>query len=109
MRFCICRSRLRSVSNSLKLASRLTNSSETQAASDIRLRCQATSETGRVLNRYRVTISRVVPPASTIGFGPVDVGYMDPQAQGVTCRIIGASPAYGFAPNRTRQSAQRSH
>jgi hypothetical protein len=67
----------------------LTNSAP-YAIKDMKLKCKVFSETNKTLARYRPVILKRVPAKSSISFGPIDVGYVDPQAAGIYCEMVDA-------------------
>lgn len=72
-----------------RISGQLTNSSSFPIG-NLKLKCQVQAETGKVIKRYDAAILKRVPAKSTIPFGPVEVGYVDPQASSLGCRIVDA-------------------
>lgn len=74
----------------------LTNSAP-YAIKDMKLNCKIVSETNKTLARYRPVILKRVPAKGSISFGPIDVGYVDPQAAGIYCEMVDADMIPGGA------------
>lgn len=68
------------------------------AVSDIRLNCKARGESGKTLDSYKLTITKIVRVGETVKFGPLDVGSLDQQAVSLGCVIRDAEIAYGTGP-----------
>lgn len=64
------------------------------AAADFRLKCRARGDSGKILDKYDLTITKTVRPGETEKFGPLDVGYLDQQAVSLRCDLKGAEIAY---------------
>ena len=74
----------------------LTNSAP-YAIKDMKLKCKVVSETNKTLARYRPVILKRVPANGSITFGPIDVGYVDPQAAVIYCEVVDADMIPGDA------------
>lgn len=84
----------------------LTNSSS-YPIGNFKLKCQVRAETGKVIKRYDAMILKRVPAKSTIPFGPVEVGYVDPQASSLGCRIVDADLLHGGKVTVTEDAPSR--
>lgn len=84
----------------------LTNSAP-YAIKDMKLKCKVVSETNKTLARYRPIILKRVPANGSITFGPIDVGYVDPQAAGIYCEMVDADMIPGDAIAATHDAASR--
>jgi hypothetical protein len=74
----------------------LTNSAP-YAIKDMKLKCKVISETNKTLARYRPVILKRVPANGSVSFGPIDMGYVDPQAAGIYCEMVDADMIPGGA------------
>jgi hypothetical protein len=88
-----------------RISGQLTNSSSFPIG-NLKLKCQVQAETGKVIKRYDATILKRVPAKSTIPFGPVEVGYVDPQASSLGCRVVDADILHEAAA-ATQDAAKR--
>lgn len=84
----------------------LTNSAP-YAIKDMKLKCKVFSETNKTLARYRPVILKRVPAKSSISFGPIDVGYVDPQAAGIYCEMVDADMIPGDAVAASADATSR--
>lgn len=67
----------------------LTNSAP-YAIKDMKLKCKVVSETNKTIARYQPVILKRIPANGSVTFGPIDVGYVDPQAAGIYCEMVDA-------------------
>lgn len=86
-----------------KISGTLTNSAP-YTIKDMKLKCKVVSETNKTLARYRPVILKRIPANGSISFGPIDVGYVDPQAAGIYCEIFDADMIPGGAVSADRAS-----
>lgn len=84
----------------------LTNSAP-YAIKDMKLKCKVLSETNKTLARYRPVILKRVPANGSISFGPIDVGYVDPQAAGIYCEMVDADMIPGDAVAASADAASQ--
>lgn len=89
-----------------RISGQLTNSSSFPIG-NLKLKCQAQAETGKVIKRYDAAILKRVPAKSTIPFGPVEVGYVDSQASSLGCRVVDADILHDGAVAATEDAASR--
>jgi hypothetical protein len=83
---------------SLILSGRIFNSAKYDIK-DAVVRCRINSQSGTKLESQKIIVYKTVPASGSVNIGKLRVGYLDQQAQGAWCQIVGATIANSQRPS----------